>query len=62
MNMGVEIGDVNGGYSYMNSSNGSKPKNQNSIDSKNKRDKISPNRYVMENNGLHWYYVTCIHT
>ena len=31
MNMGVENGDVNGGYCYMNSSTGSKSKNRNFV-------------------------------
>ena len=36
----------------MDSYTGTESKNNNSIDHKKKRDKISTNRYLMENNGL----------
>ena len=52
IHMGVENGDINGGYCYMNSSTESEENNHNSVDSTNKRDEISTNRSVMENNGL----------
>ena len=52
MNMSVENGDVNVGYCYINSSTGYFIRNHHSIDYKNKRDEISANRYLRENNGL----------
>ena len=52
MYMSVDNGDINYDYCYMNSSNGSKSKNHNSIDYTNKRDEISTTRYLMENNRL----------
>ena len=52
MNIGVENGYVNGDYFHMNSSIGYELKNHNSIYYTDKIDKISPNRYVMENNLL----------
>ena len=50
--MSVENGDTNGDYYYMNSFNGSIINNHNSIEYKNKRDEIAPNRHLRENNGL----------
>ena len=52
INMGVENGDVNGGYCYINSSTGSESNNHNSIYSTKIRDKTSPNISEMENNRL----------
>ena len=43
---------VNGDYFYMNSSTGSVIRNQNSIYYTNKRDEMSTNKYLRENNGL----------
>ena len=50
--MGVENGDVNDGHCYINSPIISEAKYNNSIDSTNKRDKISPNRSKKENTVL----------
>ena len=47
INMSVENGDDNGGYCYNNISTVYESNNHNYIDSTNKRDKISPNIYVM---------------
>ena len=52
MNMSVEHGDVDDYYCYTNSSIGFESKNHNCIDYKNKRNDISTNIYLMENNGL----------
>ena len=46
MNIGVDNGDVNGDYFYMNSSTGSVIKNHNLIDYTKKRDKFSTNIYL----------------
>ena len=50
--MGVENGDVNGNYCYMNGYTASKSKNHNSMDYTNKMEDISTNRYSIENNAL----------
>ena len=50
--MSVENGDVNGDYCYMNSSTWYIINNHNYIDHNNKRDEISTNRYLRENNAL----------
>ena len=58
MNTGVENVDVNGGYCYINISTLSESETQNSIDGTKKRNEISPNIPVMENNGFTgwcWY-------
>ena len=52
MNTSVENGDVNGEYCLINSSTGYESKNHNTIDYTKKRDELSTNRYLMENNGL----------
>ena len=52
MNMSVYHSDFNGGYCYINGSNGSVIRNHNSIDYKNNVDDISTNKYWRGNNGL----------
>ena len=46
------MSEINGNYYYMNSSTGSESKNHNTIYYTKKRDEISNNIYLMENNGL----------
>ena len=55
MNISVDNGDINGDSSYINGSTGSESNNPNSVDYTKKRDEISTNRYLMENNGLQDY-------
>ena len=52
MHVSVESDYVNGDYCYNNSHTELLSKNQNSIDYRKKRDEISTNRYVRENNEL----------
>ena len=50
--MSVDNFDDNGDYFYINNSTGFVIKNNNSVRYKNKRDKISTNRYLRGNNEL----------